>query len=77
MVWTDPVSYTHLTVINTSVNGGQNFGIYYDDWLMEKLLTDHTILSGERITYPIESDTIQLRFDMHGYDPSNTTSGYY
>ena len=65
------------TVINTSVNGGRDFGIYYDDWLIEKLLTDHTILSGERITYPIESDTIQLRFNMHGYDPSNTTSGYY
>lgn len=65
------------TVINTSVNGGRDFGIYYDDWLIEKLLTDHTILSGERITYPIESDTIQLRFDMHGYDASDESSGYY
>jgi len=63
--------------INTTVNGGHDFGIYYDDWLMEKMLTDHTIYSGERISYPIESDTIQIRFDMHGYDVSGESSGYY
>ena len=65
------------TTINTTVDGGRDFGIYYDDWLIEKLLADHTISSGERISYPIESDTIQLRFDMHGYDISNESSGYY
>jgi hypothetical protein len=65
------------TTIIITVDGGNNFGVYYDDWLMEKLLTDPTIYSGERISYPIESDSIQVRFDMHGYDVSNESSGYY
>jgi hypothetical protein len=65
------------TIINTNENGGNDFGIYYDDWLIEKLLTDSTISNGERISYPVESDSIQLRFDMHGYDASDESSGYY
>jgi hypothetical protein len=65
------------TTIDTTVDGGSDFGVYYDDWLIEKLLTDPTIYSGERISYPIESDSIQVRFNMHGYDVSNESSGYY
>ncbi len=65
------------TTIDTTEDGGNDFGIYYDDWLIEKLLTDSTILNNERISYPIESDSIQLRFDMHGYNASNESSGYY
>ena len=65
------------TVINTNEDGGNDFGIYYDDWLIEKLQTFSSIEENERISYPIDSDIIQIRFDMHGYDASNESSGYY
>lgn len=52
--------------INTTVDGGQDFGIYYDDWLVEKMMTSGVISSGERLTYPIEADTIQIGFDLTG-----------
>jgi len=50
----------------TYMSAGHDLGVYYDDWIIKKLLTSSDIASGERIVFPIDSDTIKIRFNMKG-----------
>jgi len=61
----EPLIDTLFSTVNTTT-GGHAFGIYYDDWLVERLESGGSIPTGQRITYPIDSETIQVKFDLVG-----------
>lgn len=56
-----------FTNISTVTNAeGLDIGVYYDDWAIDKFLTDGIINPLERISYPLDSDLLQVKFDMVG-----------
>ena len=62
-----PLIYKNFNGISTVANeAGLDYGIFYDDWAIDSFLSSSTIPSGGKISYPLDSKTVQVKFDMTG-----------
>lgn len=62
-----PLIYTKFDGVSTVAGqAGLDYGTFYDDWAIESFLTDSNITSGARISYPLDSESIQVKFNMTG-----------
>jgi len=63
----EPLIHKVFSSISTvEDDAGIDFGVYYDDWIVEKFLTDASVTENEKITYPVDPDYVQVRFDFTG-----------
>lgn len=52
--------------VATYTSAGYDLGVYYDHWIIKKLLTSSDVAGGERIIFPVDPETIKIRFNMKG-----------